>query len=92
MPAGWMRAFCTSCLIKHSSGVSVLAAPGKFPQFHATNEAIDKLMTVARQEFDNVVVDVGSRLDLTDTALFKDASRSTWSRRPAFPNCATRIA
>jgi Flp pilus assembly CpaE family ATPase len=30
-------------------------------------------MTVARQEFDNVVVDVGSRLDLTDTALFRDA-------------------
>ena len=65
--------FLNKLLIKHSSGVSVLAAPGKFPQFHATNEAIDKLMTVARQEFDNVVVDVGSRLDLTDTALFKDA-------------------
>jgi pilus assembly protein CpaE len=30
-------------------------------------------MTVARQEFDNVVVDVGARLDLTDTALFRDA-------------------
>jgi len=66
-------AFLHKLLIKHSSGVSVLAAPGKFPQFHATNEAIDKLMTVARQEFDNVIVDVGARLDLTDTALFKDA-------------------
>jgi len=54
--------FLNKLLIKHVSGVSVLAAPGKFPQFHATNEAIDKLMTVARQEFDNVVVDVGSRL------------------------------
>jgi len=65
--------FLNKLLTKHSSGVSVLAAPGKFPQFHATNEAIDKRMTVARQEFDNVVVDVGSRLDLTDTVLFKDA-------------------
>jgi pilus assembly protein CpaE len=65
--------FLNKLLTKHSSGVSVLAAPGKFPQFHATNEAIDKLMAVARQEFDNVVVDVGSRLDLTDTVLFKDA-------------------
>jgi pilus assembly protein CpaE len=65
--------FLNKLLTKHSSGVSVLAAPGKFPQFHATNEAIDKLMTVARQEFDNVVVDVGARLDLTDTVLFKDA-------------------
>lgn len=66
-------AFLNKLLIKHSSGVSVLAAPGKFPQFHASNEAIDKLMNVARQEFDNVIVDVGSRLDLTDTALFRDA-------------------
>jgi pilus assembly protein CpaE len=65
--------FLNKLLIKHSSGVSVLAAPGKFPQFHASNEAIDKLMTVARQEFDNVVVDVGARLDLTDSALFKNA-------------------
>jgi pilus assembly protein CpaE len=65
--------FLSKLLTKHSSGVSVLAAPGKFPQFHASNDAIDKLMTVARQEFDNVVVDVGARLDLTDTALFRDA-------------------
>jgi pilus assembly protein CpaE len=65
--------FLNKLLTKHSSGVSVLAAPGKFPQFHASNEAIDKLMTVARQEFDNVVVDVGARLDLTDSALFRDA-------------------
>jgi pilus assembly protein CpaE len=65
--------FLNKLLIKHSSGVLVLAAPGKFPQFHATNEAIDKLMAVARQEFDNVVVDVGARLDLTESALFKDA-------------------
>jgi pilus assembly protein CpaE len=66
-------AFLHKLLTKHSSGVSVLAAPGKFPQFHAGNEAIDKLITVARQEFDNVIVDVGARLDLTDSALFKDA-------------------
>ncbi|MGA2535065.1 MAG: AAA family ATPase [Terracidiphilus sp.] len=65
--------FLNKLLTKHSSGVSVLAAPGKFPQFHASNESIDKLMTVARQEFDNVVVDVGARLDLTDSALFRDA-------------------
>ena len=65
--------FLSKLLVKHSSGVFVLAAPGKFPQFQASNEAIDKLLTVARQEYDNVVVDVGSRLDLTSTALYKDA-------------------
>jgi pilus assembly protein CpaE len=65
--------FLSQLLVKHSSGLTVLAAPGKFPQYHATNEAIDKLLHVARQEFNNVVVDVGSRLDLTGTSLFKDA-------------------
>jgi len=65
--------FLHKLLTKHSSGVFVLAAPGKFPNFNPTTEAIDKLMTVARQEFDNVVVDVGSRLDMTETALFRDA-------------------
>jgi pilus assembly protein CpaE len=66
--------FLATLLIKHSSGVSVLAAPGKFPQYQATNEQIDRLLQVARMEFDNVVVDVGSRLDLTGTALFRDAT------------------
>ena len=65
--------FLSQLLVKHSSGLTVLAAPGKFPQYDASNEAIDKLLHVARQEFDNVVVDVGSRLDLTGTALFRDA-------------------
>jgi pilus assembly protein CpaE len=67
-------AFLSKLLVKHSTGVSVLAAPGKFPRFDATNEAIDKLLTVARQEFDNVVIDMGSRLDLMGTGIFKDGS------------------
>ena len=66
--------FLSKLLVQHSSGVFVLAAPGKFPQFQASNEAIDRLLTVAGQKFDNVIVDVGSRLDLTGTVLFKDAS------------------
>jgi Flp pilus assembly CpaE family ATPase len=74
MPAGWIRAFLSKLLVKHSTGVSVLAAPGKFPQFDATNEAIDRLLMVARQDFDNVVIDMGSRLDLMGTGLFKDGS------------------
>jgi len=65
--------FLSKLIVKHDSGMFVLAAPGKFPQFHGSNEAINKLMAVARQSFDNVVVDVGSRLDLTGTALFTDA-------------------
>ncbi|MGD0800543.1 MAG: AAA family ATPase [Terracidiphilus sp.] len=66
--------FLSKLLVKHSSGVSVLAAPGKFPQFQASNDAIDRLIAVARQDFDNVIIDMGSRLDLMGTSLFKDGS------------------
>ena len=65
--------FLSKLLVKHSSGLYVLAAPGKLPQYQASDESIDRLLTVARQDFDNVVVDMGSRLDLTGTALFKEA-------------------
>jgi len=68
-------AFLSKLLSKHSSGVSVLAAPGKFPRYEPTGEAIDKLLAVARQEFDYVVVDVGSRLDPQITSLFQEAAR-----------------
>jgi pilus assembly protein CpaE len=61
-------------IVKHSSGVWVLAAPGKFPTINASNEAIDKLITVARQGFDNVVVDVGSKFDSTGTILYREAT------------------
>jgi Flp pilus assembly CpaE family ATPase/2-keto-3-deoxy-6-phosphogluconate aldolase len=66
--------FLSKLLVKHDSGVSVLAAPGKFPTFDATDEAVDRLIAVARQDFDNVVIDMGCRLDLTGTSLFKDGS------------------
>ena len=66
--------FLTQLLVKHSSGVSVLAAPGKFVKYEASDEAINRLMEVARQEFENVVVDLGSKLDLMGTSAYKDAT------------------
>jgi Flp pilus assembly CpaE family ATPase len=66
--------FFSKLLVKHSSGLFVLAAPGKFPQFQASHEAVDRLLEVARQGFDNIVVDIGSRLDLLDTSLFRKGS------------------
>lgn len=64
--------FLSKLLVKHSSGVSVLAAPGTFIHYHAANTAIDRLLSVARNDFDNVVIDVGSRLDLTGTMMFAE--------------------
>jgi pilus assembly protein CpaE len=66
--------FLSQLLVKHSSGVWVLAAPGKFVPFQTNNEAIDRLMEVARGEFDNVVVDLGSKLELMGTSAYKEAS------------------
>jgi pilus assembly protein CpaE len=66
--------FLSKLLVKHDSGLFVLAAPGKFPQYEASDEAVDRLLEVARQDFANVVVDMGFRLDLTGTVLFKEAT------------------
>jgi len=63
-----------SFLVKHRSGVYVLAAPTKVPEVEVSKEAIDKLMAVARQEFNYVVVDVGSRIDVAAKALLEEAS------------------
>jgi len=65
--------FLSSLLATHSSGLSVLAAPGEIPRTETPMDAVNKLLAVARQNFDYVVVDAGSRLDLKDSALF-DAS------------------
>jgi len=62
--------FLSRLLVTHESGLAVLAAPGKVTKADITPETVNRLISVARQEFENVVVDTGSRLDLTSTALF----------------------
>ena len=49
--------FLATILARHSSGLSVLAAPSDFPHIQPPMDAIDKLLAVARQNFDYVVVD-----------------------------------
>ncbi len=66
--------FLRSLLAKHSSGLCVLAAPGEFQPNEPASDAIDKLLAVARQSFDYVVVDAGSRTDLRSTALFEESA------------------
>jgi pilus assembly protein CpaE len=54
--------FLAKLLNKHSSGLSVLAAPDKYTPAPVSDEAVGKLLTVARQDFDYVVVDAGSNI------------------------------
>jgi pilus assembly protein CpaE len=62
----------SSLVAEHSAtGLGVLAAPSEFPESQPTEDAINKLLAVARHNYDFVVVDVGSRLDLISSHLFE---------------------
>ncbi len=65
--------FLSKLLVQHSSGVSLLGAPGTFVPYHAEDGPIERLIEVARQEFDNVVLDMGSKLDLMNTTAYREA-------------------
>jgi pilus assembly protein CpaE len=61
--------FLSRLLTKHSSGLSVLSAPDKYSPFTVSDEALEKLLTAARQNFEYVVVDTGSAVGSTYTML-----------------------
>ena len=66
--------FLSKLLTKHSSGLFVLAAPDKYTPVQASNEAVARLLTIARQNFEYVLVDAGSAFGGIDKALFEDDS------------------
>jgi pilus assembly protein CpaE len=66
--------FLATLLVQHSSGLFVLAAPSELAPTYVSAEAIDKLLQVACQDFDYVVVDAGSRLDLQRKHLFDESA------------------
>ncbi len=61
-------------LVRHSSGLAVLAAPTDFKPEQVSIDAFDKLLTIARRAFDYVVVDAGSRQELQRTVSFGECS------------------
>jgi len=66
--------FLRTLLGRHDSGLSVLAAPGEFARTDPSMQAINRLLAVARQSFQHVIVDVGSRMDLMESALFEHST------------------
>jgi pilus assembly protein CpaE len=66
--------FLSTLLSKHSSGLSVLAAPDNYTEITVSEDAVERLLAVSRQSFDYVVVDAGSRLGLSSKALFAEAA------------------
>lgn len=55
---------------RHHSGLFLLPAQGKCDRCEITKVAVNKLIQVARQHFDCVVLDGATRFDLVDTDLF----------------------
>ncbi len=66
--------FLNKLLAKHSSGLSVLAAPDRYMQVQPSHEAVEKLLSVTRQNFEYVVVDAGTKLGPTAKLLLENAS------------------
>lgn len=66
--------FLSKLLMKHPSGLSVLGTPDLYIPIEAAPEAVDKVVTVARQSFDYVIVDAGSNITPAIRTLLKDAS------------------
>lgn len=62
--------FLQQLAARHSSGLFVLGAPGKFLRTEIKGAAVDQLIMVASKTFENVVVDAGSRWELAETRLF----------------------
>ena len=66
--------FLAKLLTKHSSGLSVLSAPDRYTPVNASDQTIGKLLTVARQDFDYVVVDAGSNMVSTYKSMLEGAA------------------
>ena len=66
--------FLSSLMAKHPSGLMVLSAPDTIPALPPTKDGVERLLTVAREEFAYVVVDAGSHsIDMYE-AMFAQAS------------------
>ena len=66
--------FLMQLLVRHDSGIWLLAAPGRYAPYQADNRAIERLLLVARQEFENVVLDMGSKPDMTESVAYREAT------------------
>jgi pilus assembly protein CpaE len=67
--------FLSTLLVKHDSGLQVLAAPDKYLPFKTSDEAVRRLLAVSRHDFDYVVVDGGPRPGLSVLSLIENAAR-----------------
>ena len=68
--------FVSKLLVRHSSGLQVLAGPDEFTNFRASAPAVLKLVNILRSEFAWLVVDAGANLDSYSESLFELAEKT----------------
>jgi pilus assembly protein CpaE len=66
--------FLSTVMVKHSSGLSVLAAPDRYSSLDVREDSIEKLVNVVRQDFDYVVVDAGAGMGQVGRVLLNSAA------------------
>jgi pilus assembly protein CpaE len=66
--------FLAGLMAKHASGLSVLSAPDQIPQVQPSGNGLDRLLRVAREGYEYVVVDAGSWSIDTYQTLFEAAT------------------
>jgi pilus assembly protein CpaE len=63
--------FLASLLVRHTSGLTVLASPEQYTSFDPGSSAVKKLFSILRRQFAFVVVDAGTPHGEAEDALFE---------------------
>jgi pilus assembly protein CpaE len=63
-----------SLVVQHDSGLYILPAPSEITPTRYENDAVFKLLKIARQEFDFVIVDAGSHFEAQEAFMMDEAS------------------
>jgi pilus assembly protein CpaE len=77
--------YLATILQPYKDGMSVLGAPGHFVNMEFQNKAIDKLVAVALDQFEYIVVDSGSRLNFLETDLYRLAGTAYMVTQTGIP-------
>jgi pilus assembly protein CpaE len=78
--------FLASLLIRHSSGLAILSSPENYNFFQfAVDDGADRLFQILREEFDYVVVDIGTCHGTLQEKLFLEADKLYLITEATFP-------
>jgi pilus assembly protein CpaE len=80
------KEFLSTLLLRHSSGLAILAAPEKYDSFNAPVEGAGKLFQILRDEFAYVVVDAGTCHSYIQETLFEVADTVYLVTEMSFPS------